>query len=327
MRRPVIISLILTAVFSAAACFVSPWAGLSVLVPSLLICAVFAVYTRERYKKLGEMADCADKILHGNTETDFSDYCEGELAVLGNELQKMTLRLREQADDLANDKKHLSDSMADISHQLKTPLTSVNLLTELLTESALSDERQLELTRELARLTGRIERLVSSLLKLSKIDAGSIRFRQECVEVKTLADEAFMPLAVLFELKGVEYTCSCPDGTAFTGDLHESAEALTNILKNCLEHTPEGGAVTFAAEETALYTELTVSDTGCGIAPEDLSHIFERFYKGADAGSGSVGIGLALARSVFTAQNGTVKAENNVSGGAKFTVRFYKFAV
>ena len=111
---------------------------------------------------------------------------------------------------------------------------------------------------------------------------------------------------------------------SFAGDLPWTAEALGNILKNCMEHTPEGGTVTVTAEETPIFTRIVVRDTGPGFDPADIPHLFERFYRGSTAGSGSIGIGLAMSRMVIAAQNGTVTADNPTDGGARFTVRFYK---
>lgn len=235
----------------------------------------------------------------------------------------MTVRLREQTDALAADKVRLTDAIADISHQLRTPLTSMNLTVSLLSEDGLSDERRLRLTRDLSRSLRRIDWLIDALLKISKIDAGTVEFRSERVSVAELIRRAAAPLMIPMELRGQELGIHA-DSEEYTGDMQWSVEAIGNILKNCVEHTPEGGSIEISAAENALFTEIVISDSGAGFEPGDIPHLFERFYRGKNADAASVGIGLALARTVIAAQNGTVAASNGKNGGAQFTVRFYK---
>ena len=236
----------------------------------------------------------------------------------------MTIRLREQSEALAADKVRLSGAIADISHQLRTPLTSMNLALSLLSADGLSDERRLRLTRELSKSLRRIDWLIEALLKISRIDAGTVTFRCDPIDVGELLRRAAEPLMITMELRGQELGVHTSGGEQYCGDMQWSIEAIGNILKNCVEHTPAGGKIDIFACETALYTEIVVSDSGPGFAPEDIPHLFERFYRGKNADADSVGIGLALARTVISAQNGTVSAANGRNGGAVFTVRFYK---
>ncbi|MCM1467517.1 MAG: HAMP domain-containing histidine kinase, partial [Alistipes sp.] len=234
----------------------------------------------------------------------------------------MTVRLREQQQNLWKDKEYLAESLADISHQIRTPLTSIDLLASMLCEENVSEKRRQELSRELRELLFRIEWLVTSLLKISKLDAGCVSLKKESVPLGELIEKATESLLVPMELRGQELTVNV-QGT-FSGDVLWTCEALSNIVKNCMEHTQDGGRIKITASENVLYTEIVISDNGSGIAPEDLPHIFERFYKGKNSGDKSFGIGLFLARSIITAQNGTVRAENKANGGARFTLRFYK---
>ena len=168
--------------------------------------------------------------------------------------------------------------------------------------------------------------LVETLLKMSKIEAGTVTFKKERIIADELVKKACEPLLIPLELRGVELSIQTGDA-GLTGDIDWLSEAIGNIVKNCMEHTSEGGNITVLAEENALYTELVVEDTGTGFAPEDIPHIFERFYKGKNSGSESVGIGLALCRTIITGLDGTIQAENGKEGGARFEIRFYKNVV
>lgn len=312
----------ISAVAGAAACAWDIRFGIFTLVLCAVLIAVHLVSIYTRYTRISDMAYDLDKILHGDVHLDLGKYSEGELGILKSEVYKMTVRLREQQEKLMKDKMYLSDSIADISHQIRTPLTSINLLVSLLCEPALSDERRESLIRELYELLSRIDWLITALLKLSMLDAGTVQFKAERLELGKLIRKACETLLIPIELRGQELSVTA-DGD-FHGDVSWTCEALGNIVKNCMEHTPSGGKLEIVAADNAVYTEIAVSDNGSGIGKDDLPHIFERFYKGKNADDKSVGIGLALARMIITGQGGTVKAENRIAGGAKFTVRFYK---
>ena len=237
----------------------------------------------------------------------------------------MTVRLREQQQKLISDKAYLADSLADISHQIRTPLTSINLLVERLSASGLTDECRHQLTNELYGLLDRIDWLITTLLKISKLDAGTVQFNKETVSLEMLINKSCAPLLIPIELRGQELIIRAEGD--FYGDPAWTSEAVGNIVKNCMEHTPDGGKIEIEAAENALYSEIVIKDNGIGISPEDLPHIFERFYKGKDSDGKSFGIGLALSRMIIAGQKGTVKAENRKNAGAMFTLRFYKGTV
>ena len=296
--------------------------GVLILISGLAAIVIHLSTEYYRYRKLQKLSSDLDKLLISGTPLPIREYSEGELSILANQIQKMTLRLTESAEAIKADKVYLADSLADISHQLRTPLTSMNLTTSMLRESNLTDERRMELTGELRRLLTRTDWLVETLLKISKLDAGTVKLTQQKVSARQLIDRAAAPLAIPMDLRNQTLVVSCKEETV-SCDLVWTAEALGNILKNCMEHTPEGGTITVTASETALYTQIEVTDTGCGFDAKDIPHLFERFYKGSNASETSYGIGLALARTVITAQNGTVQAMN-ADTGAKFVIKFYK---
>ena len=300
------------AVFAAAAAAVEgPRAGLWVLAAGALACALFATFSLRRYRQIARLASEVDEVLHGGRRIAFSDYREGDLAVLRNELAKMVAALRTATERLDAEKNALADALADVSHQIRTPLTAMGLL--IGTAERTSDEAErIRALHELETLVSRVGWLVTALLKLAKADAGAIRVQARPVDAARL----------------VRVACETQvdEGASFNGDAAWSAEALGNILKNCMEHTPAGGCVRVQASEDAVAFRLSVADTGPGIAAEDLPRLFERFYRGA--GSEGFGIGLALAQALVTAQGGTLRAGNDrETGGARFDLTFPKVVV
>ena len=300
--------------------------GVFTFILVLLLLLISTVSTYMRYKCIYELSADVDRILHGNDmNLSLDKYQEGELAVLQSEIHKMILRLREQRQQLQEDKSYLANALADISHQVRTPLTSINLLVDLLSEPDITDERRMKLTHELMALLSRIDWLITTLLKISKLDAGTVQLKQETIALQELICKATEPLLIPIEIR--EQNLYIETNGTFTGDVSWSVEAISNIVKNCMEHTPKGGEIRIAASENLLFTEIVISDSGTGIAKEDLPHIFDRFYKSKNAGDKNFGIGLSLARMIITNQNGVIKAENNATNGALFTIRFYKGTV
>ena len=325
VRKALLWQLLLSAAACAVCFFFDIRAGLTAAGLSLLLMLVFCISTYKRYQRISSLADDINQVLHGDSSIDFDSYSEGELSILHSEIYKMTVRLREQQQKLINDKKYLADSLADISHQIRTPLTSINLLVERLSASGLTDECRHRLTNELYELLDRIDWLITTLLKISKLDAGTVSFNKETVSLETLIKKSCSPLLITMELRGQELIIRAEGD--FYGDPAWTSEAVGNIVKNCMEHTPDGGRIEIDAAENALYSEIIIKDNGTGISPEDLPHIFERFYKGKDSDGKSFGIGLALSRMIITGQGGTVKAQNRKPAGAMFTIRFYKGTV
>lgn len=327
VKRQMFAALLVTAVSLGAGFSIGRNSGLVILASSTAFGILIFISTYMRYRKISQLSAEIDYILQGKEKLDFSQFAEGELSILQNEVSKLTVKLREQAGQLSKDKSYLADLIADISHQIRTPLTSINIISSMLIRPELSDEKRVQYAKELRALLIRIDWLVDSLLKMSKLDAGTANLKKTRVNLKELIQKASEPLAIPMELRGQELNVAVNEVDSFEGDMQWSTEAIGNILKNCMEHTPKGGNINVSACENALYTEIVITDNGTGIAKEDLPHIFERFYKGKDSGSQSIGIGLALARMIVAEQSGTIKAENLQSGGAKFTVRFYKSVI
>lgn len=301
--------------------------GIFVLAACIIFTFLHFIITYRRYQKIINLSKNLNNLLHGVEIMSLKEYDEGELSILHSEISKLTFALKEQTDALKKDKIYLADSIADISHQIRTPLTSINLLLTLLSREDVTDKRRKEIMQELSILVSRIDWLITVLLKIAKLDAGTVNFKSEKVLVKDLISMASDPLLIPIELREQELIINCKGDESFTGDKSWTAEALGNVLKNCMEHTPNGGKIEILTSENAIFTEIIVCDNGRGISKEDLPHLFERFYKGSNSSEQSVGIGLSLSRLILARQNGTVKAENRKHGGARFIIRLYKSTV
>lgn len=301
----------------------NPAAGILAAFSACMYGILFFVFTRERYKKIAEISEEIDQVLHDSDRVFIADSEEGELSILKSEITKMTLRIREQNRALKREKERLSESLADIAHQLRTPLTSANLILSLL-ENNPEEEVRKELLRETEQLFSQMDTLLSSLLKLSRLDAGIIVFRKEKIEVKKLVEAAVRPLLIPMELHEVAFETEIPDGVYIDGDFEWLSEGIGNVVKNCMESAKDHGRIQISCQDTVLYTEITVHDSGKGFKKEELSKVFDRFYRGKDTHAAGYGIGLALCRTIITRQGGTIVARNHPKGGALFVIQFPK---
>lgn len=325
-RILILVMLGIVLINTVGAFILNPMAGVLALGSNLLLLTVVVIFNNKRYQRLNELAAYLHCICSGEYSLDIRDNEEGELSILKNEIYKVTQRLSEQSELLKKDKVYLADAISDISHQLKTPLTSMLMMTELLESPNLPSDKRLTFTRSIKKQLERIEWLVSALLKLSKIDAGTIQFKREPVRVKKLVRKAAEPLIINMELKEQQLVIE-GDEAVFMGDFNWSREAILNILKNCMEHTQQGGEIQVHTVENPLYTEVVIVDNGEGIDKEDLPNVFKRFYRGKNASSESVGIGLAMARSIVLQQNGDITVQSEKGRGTRFRIRFYKKVV
>ena len=328
LRNPEVVKTLCLQIFIAVSAIVVAFIweqrfGVFTLVFTTLLLLTSTVSTYIRYKRIYDLSADINRILHGNDmNLSLDKYHEGELAVLQSEIHKMTMRLREQKHQLEDDKSYLANALADISHQVRTPLTSINLLVGMLSESNISDEERMKLMHELLSLLSRVDWLITTLLKISKLDAGTVQFKKETISLNELIRKSTETLLIPIEIREQNLVVEATGD--FTGDVSWTVEAISNVVKNCMEHTPNGGEIKITASENLLFSEIVITDDGIGIAKEDLPHIFERFYKSKNAGDKNFGIGLSLTRMIITNQNGVIKAENNAAKGALFTIRFYK---
>ncbi len=293
------------------------------LCAAALFGGIFFAYLHARNRKIAHMTDEIDKVLHNAEHIYISDSAEGELAVLQSEVAKMTQRIREQNNSLKREKEHLSDSLAGIAHQLRTPLTSVNMLLSFL-ETAEDAAERLQLLREADGLLRRMDTLLSALLKLARLDAGVIELKLERIDVQALLANALSPLEIPMEVLGITVHKDIPQNISITADRTWLSEAIQNILKNCMESAGNGGHIDIACEDNLLYTLLTIHDSGKGFRNEDIPHLFERFYRGKNAKAAGFGIGLSLSKTIIDRHAALLSADNHPTGGAVFTIKFYK---
>lgn len=301
----------------------------AVVIPLVFLAGISLIllerYFRAHYSQIRDLTGYAGLISGGEYSLDIRDNEEGDLSILKNEIYKITTTLREQATQLQGEKALLADALADISHQLKTPLTSLLVLNNLLIETPREADRIIFLDKMSSQLA-RIEWLITSLLKISKLDAGAITLKSEKIMAGDLVKKALESLAIPLEIRALQVRIAGNQDSAFSGDFNWCGEALINILKNCIEHTPEQGRLDIFLDENPIYTEIRVADSGAGIATADLPHIFDRFYKGQNASGNQVGIGLAMARAIIEGQGGGITVKSAREEGTEFSVKFYKTA-
>lgn len=320
------------AFFAVAAVFVvlAP-ADARIWIALCALCAValFVGFSLWRHKELRDLAAQIDKVLHQGRSLDLTNYREGDIAVLANELGKMVARLSRLSESLSKERNALADALADVSHQTRTPLTAISLRLPAI-EAADDPTERKHLVRELESMIERMSWLQTTLLKIAKADAQAIHVEKREVFAHDVVDRALAPLEAAFDLRGIELVRDLDTNATFQGDLLWSAEAIQNIVKNCMEHTPPGGSVTISSSENTLATTITITDSGAGFDPADLPHLFERFYRGTNANTPNAegfGVGLSLAQSLISVQGGTLRAENAETGGACFQIAFPKLVI
>lgn len=298
-------------------------AGIISVASTLSFGCIFFYFTKARYKCIAEISQEIDMVLHNDEHLFIGECREGELSILSSEITKMTLRIREQNKTLKKEKQYLADSLADIAHQLRTPLTSVNLIISLL-ESSTDEQQHKLLVRECEELLEHMEWLINSLLKLSRLDAGVISFQKEQIDVNNLISTSLRPFLISMDIHNINVKIDISKGIVIYGDYRWLSEAVQNILKNCIESSGDGGEIQISCEDTMLFTEIRIHDSGKGFAKEDLNCLFDRFYRGKNTKTSGYGIGLALGKRIINRQNGTIKAKNHPEGGAVFFIRFLK---
>lgn len=298
-------------------------AGILAISSAAAFGAVFFAFTKARYESISQISNQIDLVLHNADHLYIGESDEGELSILQSEITKMTLRIREQNDALKKEKEHLADSLADIAHQLRTPLTSVNLILSLLENSPDENDRK-ALMRETEELFVQMDWLLTSLLKLSRLDAGIVVFQSGQIDVSSLIGAALRPFLISMELHNIDLQIDAPEGMLIQGDSGWLSEAIQNILKNCMESAGENGRIEIVCVDNPLFTEITIHDSGAGFEKEDLPCLFDRFYRGKNSNAAGYGIGLALCKMIITRQGGTITAKNHPQGGAIFAIRFPK---
>ena len=296
-----------------------------ILIFSIIIIIVFVLYNKRQKNKIKEITNYIEQINNKNYALDIQDNNEDELSVLKNELYKITVMLKEQAENSAKDKINLKNSLEDISHQLKTPLTSITIMLDNILDSPDMDlQTRNEFIKDIYREIANIKFLVQNLLILSKFDANTITFNENEEKLEDIIEEAKQNVASICDLKNIQILVEGKEDAKTTCDLKWQVEALTNILKNCAEHSNNNTKINVLYSENNMYSEIVIKDEGSGIDQKDLKHIFERFYKGKNSDKDSIGIGLSLAKTIIEKDNGFITVDSELGKGTTFNIKYRK---
>lgn len=295
---------------------------LSLSIVILLI--VFIRYNHKKENDIKEIIKCIEQINKKNYELQIDSMSEDELSILKNEIYKTTIMLKESAENSNKDKMNLKKSLEDISHQLKTPLTSILVMLDNIIEDPDMDINiRNDFVRDIKRNVVNINFLVQALLKLSKFDANTVHFIKQENDLKTIIKESIKNVSPLCDLRNINIEYNAKEKSKIICDAKWQIEAITNIIKNAVDHSKNNSTVTINLSNNNVYSMIEIIDKGEGISKKDISHIFERFYKGENATSDSIGIGLALAKTIIEEDNGSISVESN-KNGKKFTIKYFK---
>ena len=279
-----------------------------------------------RKKELDELIEFLTKVQDRDTFPDLGLEAEGRMLILRSEIYKLASTLQEQYAGEVKKNTYMADMLSNISHQIKTPLTAINLMTDALKNGNLDEAQRRRCIANINAQTDHITWLVRSLLTLAEIDAGVLVLKKESVPVKDIIDGIVSGIAIEADIKDVAVEVSVPADNAIDCDKRWMSEAFSNIIKNSLQHTEAGGVIKISSEETNLSVNIRIEDNGCGISKKDLPNIFNRFYHGEKSDPNSNGIGLSLAKQIINSQNGTISCESEEGKGTIFEIKIYKSA-
>lgn len=294
-----------------------------VIISTIFIIIIIAKEHKNK-KNLNDIISYLKELNRGNYNLNIDLNKEGELSILKNEIYTTTVMLREQAEKELQDKINLKDSLTNISHQLKTPLTSISLLVDNLLDEEIDTNTQKEFLLDIKNQIESINYLIIVLLKLSRFDANVVTFKEEKINVKNLLIDILKHIDIIREVKNIDIHITGDNASTLIGDYKWEYEAISNILKNCLEYTPENKNIYIKYRETNMYTEIIIEDEGPGMSKNEKNKIFERFYKGNNSNSNNFGIGLSLAKEIINKDNGKIKVESELNKGTTFKIRYYK---
>lgn len=291
---------------------------------ALSIILLYLKHEKNQNKEIKKIVKCIEKINKKNYSINIDENSEDELSILKNELYKITIMLKEDAENSKKDKLKLKDSLSDISHQLKTPLTSINIMLDNILDNPDMDSNTKEkFIQNIKREITNISSLVGEILKLSKFDASVIKFEEQQVFIDDIVKSAISNVEMMAELKNINIEVNNQDNIKLVCDAKWQIEAITNILKNCIEHSKDDSTITIDIDSNKIYKQITIKDNGEGIDEKDLPHIFERFYKGKNSSKDSVGIGLALAKTIIEKDNGSIKVDSKKGKQTTFIIKYY----
>lgn len=293
-----------------------------VFVSTIFLIFLFLRFNAKKDREINKITKCLEEINKRNYKIDIEEMSEDELSILKNELYKVTIKLKEDAENSKQAKKDLKDTLADISHQLKTPITSILIILDNIIDNPDMDKNTREdFIRDIKRELLNMNFLALNLLKLSKLDSNTVHFLKKEVSLNEIVTSSIKNIAPLCDLKNITIVKNLESGIKINCDLNWQVEAITNILKNCVEHSNENSKIDIATTVNKVYASIEIRDYGPGISQKDLPHIFERFYKGASSSSNSIGIGLSLAKKIIESNNGLIMVDTSKKG-TTFTIKY-----
>lgn len=293
-----------------------------VFVSTIFLIFLFLRFNAKKDREINKITKCLEEINKRNYKIDIEEMSEDELSILKNELYKVTIKLKEDAENSKQAKKDLKDTLADISHQLKTPITSILIILDNIIDNPDMDKNTREdFIRDIKRELLNMNFLALNLLKLSKLDSNTVHFLKKEVSLNEIVTSSIKNVSPLCDLKNITIAKNLESGIKINCDLNWQVEAITNILKNCVEHSNENSKIDIATIANKVYASIEIRDYGPGISQKDLPHIFERFYKGASSSSNSIGIGLSLAKKIIESNNGLIMVDTSKKG-TTFTIKY-----
>lgn len=284
-------------------------------------CGYVGWYLNTRNKKIDELNNYLSELNRGDYTHQVASYQEGELSILQSELYKLSVTLNHQNESLLNSQRFIQDSLNDIAHQIKTPLTSIMVMVDLMQEKILPYEKQKEFTLSIQKQLNRLKNLVNQLLILSKLEAEVIEYHPTRIFDNEFFRRVFVPFEIMMDLKDIDYVGEYSQEEVDI-DVEWTIEAISNIVKNAIEHLPNGGKLSITSQVTPLFWRIELIDNGSGIDAQDVEHIFERFYKGKNSSTESVGIGLNMSERIITQQNGKISVESKKDEFTCFRIEF-----
>lgn len=293
-----------------------------VFISTISLIFLFLKFNAKKDREINKITKCLEEINKRNYKIDIEEMSEDELSILKNELYKVTIKLKEDAENSKQAKKDLKDTLADISHQLKTPITSILIILDNIIDNPDMDKNTREdFIRDIKRELLNMNFLALNLLKLSKLDSNTVHFIKKEVSLDEIVTSSIKNIAPLCDLKNITIIKNLEPGIKINCDLNWQVEAITNILKNCVEHSKENSKIDITTATNKVYHSIKIRDYGTGISKKDLPHIFERFYKGASSSSNSIGIGLSLAQKIIESNDGLINVETGPDG-TTFTIKY-----
>ena len=290
----------------------------------IILLVIFMIYNKRKDKDIAEITKYIEEINKKNNKLDLDAISEDELSILKNEIYKTTIMLKEAAENSNADKLNLKKSLEDISHQLKTPLTSILIMLDNLIDDPNMDiNTRNEFIRDIKREDVNINFFVQAILKLSKFDSNTVHFIKEEIYIKDIINESIKNVLALCDLRNINIETKGDDSAKIKCDFKWQIEAVTNILKNCIDHSKDNEKIIIEYEQNNVYCQIKIKDFGDGISKEDLPHVFERFYKGKNSNFDSIGIGLSLSKTIIEEDNGNISVSSD-DKGTEFVIKYWK---